>query len=298
MVRFAAAALGLLLVQESAIELKYGGPRGDTSPVAGEVTLKLAIDGTDALTNLVRSSMEFLSFSDIRVKGEGPRHITGSGAKGTGVKVEFATARVEGNYDDKPFGYDFVRAKPPGDLATDKLKQTCWFLSMAGPEYRVGSRGEYASKDPNKDAWGEALDLSVNALVRFPDKPVAPGGEWSAEWKGAYRQKDNDGIFAFRQKARLESLEAKGGRKLARIAFELTGKLEIPDAKRDKNAEVQETLLEAKGTLTLDAGSGLAFSHGCAGSVRARYKGIDPNTGETHELKIDLEIKSKFAAKE
>jgi len=287
--RIATAILALLLFQETAHDLKYGGKRGDKISVAGEVTLKLKLDGTDAITNLVRSSMEFLSFSEIRIKGEGVRRVTA-----TGIKVEYATARVEGTYDDEPFGYDFERAAPPGDLSKDKLKQICWFLSMGGPDYRVGPKGEYASNDPKKDAWGEALDLAVNALVRLSDKPVAPGGEWTSEWKGAYQQKDNDGVFAFRQKARLEKLEDS----LARISFETTGKLEIPEAKRDKNAEVQESLFEAKGAVALDAKSGLVASTQCAGGVKARYKGIDPNTGETHELKIDFEVTSKFTRKD
>ncbi len=294
MTKVAIAAVGLLLLQDGARELKYGGGRGDKFPVAGEVTLKLKIDGTDAITNLVRSSMEFLSFSEIRVKGEGVRRVTGTSEKGTGLKIEYAGARVEGTYDDEPFKYDFERKAPPGDLSTDKLKQICWFLSMGGPDYRVGARGEYASNDPNKDAWGEALDLAVNAIVRLSDKPVAPGAEWTSEWKGAYKQKDNEGIFAFRQKSRLEKVE----KSVARISFETTGKLEIPDAKRDKNAEVQESLFESKGSIALDLESGLVTSHDCAGGVKARYKGIDPNTGETHELKIDFEITSKFARKE
>jgi hypothetical protein len=284
-----AIATVLLLVQDPGHDLKYGGRRGDKTPLKGDVTLKLKIEGTEAITNLVRSSMEFLSFSEIRIKGEGVRRVTA-----TGHKVEYASARVEGTYDDEPCAFDFERESPPGDLSARKLKQICWFLSMAGPDYRVGPRGEYSSNDPEKDGWGEALDLVVNGLVRFSDKPVAPGGEWTVEWKGAYKQKDNDGIFAYRQKARLEKLE----KSVARISFETTGKLEIPDAKRDKNAEVQESLFEAKGTVALDVESGLVLSHEAAGGVRGRYKGIDPNTGETHELKIDLDVTSGFTRKE
>jgi hypothetical protein len=294
MMRLAAVAAALLLVQEGGRELKYGGKRGDKTAVTGEVTLKLKIDGTDAITNLVRSSMEFLSFSEIRIKGDGVRRWTGSSAKGAGLKVEFATARVEGTYDDEAFRFDFERGAPPGDLSTNKLKQICWFLSMGGPDYRVGPRGEYASNDPNKEAWGEALDLVVNGLVRLPGKPMAAGEEWTSVWKGTNKQKDNEGIFAYRQKAKLEKFE----RSVARITFESTGKLEIPEAKRDKNAEVQETAYEAKGTAAIDLETGLAVSHETSGAVRARYKGIDPNTGEAHELKVDFEVASKFASKE
>ncbi|HTF57215.1 MAG TPA: hypothetical protein VK661_08280 [Planctomycetota bacterium] len=298
MIRLAIVALAMPLFQETSHDLAYGGKRGDKTPVRGEATLKLKLEGTEAITNLVRSAMEFLSFSEIRIKGEGVRRVTKTAAKGAGIKIEYATARVEGKYDDEPYGFDFERAAPPGDLTTDKLKQTCWFLSMGGPDYRVGPKGEYASNDPKKDAWGEALDLAVNALVRLPEKPVASGAEWTSEWKGAYKQKDNDGIFAFRQKSRLEKVEEKGGRTLGRITFDTSGKLEIPEAKRDKNAEVQETTFETKGTVLLDLGSGLVASHECAGAVRARYKAIDPNTGETHELKIDFEITSKLGEKE
>ncbi|HKS17124.1 MAG TPA: hypothetical protein VJU16_07410 [Planctomycetota bacterium] len=289
MIRLAIGALLALFLQEGSVELKYGGKRGEKRPVAGEVTLKLKLDGTEALTNLVRSAMEFLSFSEIRIKGEGVRRVTA-----TGLKVEYGSARVEGTYDDEPFKYDFERKAPPGDLSTDKLKQICWFLSMGGPDYRLGARGEYASNDSNKDAWGEALDHVVNAIVRLPDKPVTPGGEWTSEWKGAYKQKDNEGVFSFRQKAKLEKVE----KSVARISFETTGKLEIPEAKRDKNAEVQESLFEAKGTIALDTESGLVVSHECAGGVKSKYKGIDPNTGETHELKIDFDVTSKITRKE
>jgi len=292
--RFVALLIGLLFLQDPSHELGYRGKKGDKNPVTGDVVLKLKIDGTDALTNLVRSSMEFLSFSKIHVKGEGLRKVSGITEKGTGIKIEYAAARVEGVYDDEPFGYDFERKAPPEGLASDKLKQICWFLSMGGPDYRVGTRGEYASNDPNKDAWGEALELAVNALVRLPEKPVAAGGEWSAAWKGAYKQKDNDGRFAFSQKAKLEKIEGKR----ARITFGSTGILEIPEAKREKNAEVQETKYDSKGFIVLDLETGGVVTSDSTGSVRARYKGTDPNTGETHELKVDFEVESKFTTKE
>ncbi|HEU4338520.1 MAG TPA: hypothetical protein VFS19_00505, partial [Planctomycetota bacterium] len=246
------------------------------------------------ITNLVRSSMEFLSFYEIRIKGEGVRRVTGPSPKGVGHKVEYSAARVAGTYDDEAFQFDFERGAPPGDLTTSKLKQICWFLSMAGPDYRIGERGEYASSDANKEAWGEALDLVVNGLVRLSEKPVSQGGEWVSEWKGTCKQKDNDGIFAFKQKAKMEKLE----KSIARISFETTGKLEIPEGKRDKNAEVQETTFEAKGTVALDVDTGLSVSHDTTGAVRAKYKGVDPNTGETHELKIDFEATSKFTQKD
>lgn len=292
--RFLVPLSVLLLLQDPSHELTYRGKKGDKSPVTGDVVLKLKIDGTDALTNMVRSSMEFLSFSKIHVKGEGLRRVSGTTEKGTGIKIEYAAARVEGIYDDEPFEYDFERAAPPEGLASDKLKQICWFLSMGGPDYRIGPKGEYASNDPNKDAWGEALDLAVNGLVRLPEKPVGAGGEWSAAWKGAYKQKDNDGRFAFSQKAKLEKVE---GRR-ARITFESIGTLEIPEAKREKNAEVQETKFESKGFIVLDLDTGGVVTSESTGVVRARYKGTDPNTGDTHELKIDFEIESKFTTKE
>jgi hypothetical protein len=292
--RFIALLSGLLFLQDPAHELTYRGQKGDKNSVTGDVVLKLKIDGTDALTNLVRSSMEFLSFSKIHIKGEGVRRVTRTAPKGTGIKIEYATARVEGVYDDEPFEYDFERKAPPEKLAEDKLKQICWFLSMGGPDYRIGTKGEFASNDPNKDAWGEAMEIAVNALVRLPEKPVAAGGEWSAAWKGAYKQKDNDGRFAFSQKAKLEKVEGKR----ARIAFEATGTLEIPEARREKNAEVQETKYDAKGFIVLDLESGGVVTSESTGSVRARYKGTDPNTGEAHELKVDFEVESKFTTKD
>jgi len=45
------------------------------------------------------------------------------------------------------------------------------------------------------------------------------------------------------------------------LMFSNMGKLEIPEAKRDKNAEVQETTFEAKGTVAIEVESGLAVFH-------------------------------------
>ena len=292
MLRIALASL--LLLQDGAVDLAYGGKKGEKTGVTGDVTLKLKIEGTEAITNLVRSSMEFLSFSEIRIKGDGVRRLAGANDKGMQHKIEYATARVAGTYDDEPYEFDFERKAPPGDLSSNKLKQICWFLSMAGPEYRLAPKGAYASNDPNKEAWGEALDLAVNAIVRLPEKPVSPGAEWTAEWKGTHKQKDNEGIFAFKQKAKVEKLE-KG---VARIAFELSGRLEIPEAKRDKNAEIQETKFEAKGSITLDTATGIVTSQECAGGVTAKYKGVDPNTGEMHELTVTFDVTAKMAAKD
>lgn len=289
MIRIAGLTLLAVALQETPIRLEYRAERGAKVSVAGDMTLKLKIEGTEALTNLVRSSMEFLSFSEIRIKGEGVKRAAKQGQ----VQIEFRTARVEGTYDDEPFGFDFERKAVPPD-ESNKLKQICWFLSMAGPIYRLARRGEYASNDPHKEAWGEAIDLAANAIVRLPEKPVAAGDEWTVEWKGGCRQKDNDGVFAFKQKAKLEKIEKPA----ARISFETTGKLEIPEAKRDKNAEVQESLFETKGTLTLNLDTGLVTAHDSTGAVRAKYKGLDPNTGETHELRIDLEVTSKLTPKD
>ena len=121
---------------------------------------------------------------------------------------------------------------------------------------------------------GEALDLAANAIVRLPEKPVAAGEEWTLEWKGAHKQKDNEGIFAFKQKAKLERIE----KPVARLSFEITGKLEIPEAKRDKNAEIQETRFEAKGIVIPVPPHEVALRAlgGRCGSVVA----LEPSTGK------------------
>ena len=284
----------LALAQDEAVTLKYGGKVGDKTAVKGEMTITLKLDGTEDFVNMLRSSMEFLQFEKIHIRGEGERKIVKSDKKGnTEAFVEFASARVDGTFDDKPYEFDFERASPPEGLDKDKLKQICWFLSMGGPQILVDPKGTYRSSDPNKDAWSEATDVMGSGIIRFSDKPVKKGEEWTVEWKTAYKQKDNDGRFALKQKAKIEKLDGKR----ATIAFELTGTMEIPEAKRDKNAEKQETKLEAKGTVVIDVDTGLVRSVTSKGSIAAHYKATDPDSGAAHELKMEEGIESKYEEK-
>ena len=271
------------------------GLSGSLSPrLRGQDGVTLKVDGTEAITNMVRSAMEFLQFQKIHIRGEGARKVAKADKKSVEFHVEYDTARVDGSFDDEPYEFDFERKTPPEGLDKDKLKQICWFFSMGGPQFIVDPKGSYKSTDPNKDAWGEAMDLVANGVVRLSDKPVKAGEEWTSDWKGQYKQKDNDGRFNFTQKSKIEKIEEKDGRKLAHISHVLTGTLDIPEAKRDKNAEKQETKLEAKGTLVLDVESGAIVSSTAKGTVIAEYKGLDPNTGDSHELKIQFGVESKF----
>ncbi len=282
------------LVQDDTVTLKYGGKKGDSMAVKGEMTLTLKLDGSEDFVNMVRSSMEFLQFEKIHIRGEGERKVVKSDKKGNvETHIEYASARVDGTFDDKPYEFDFERAAPPEGLDKDKLKQICWFLSMGGPQILVDPKGVYRSNDPNKDAWSEATDIMSSGIIRFSDKPVKQGEEWTAEWKSAYKQKDNDGRFAFKQKAKIEKLDGKR----ATITFELTGTLEIPEAKRDKNAEKQETKLEAKGTIIMDVDTGLIRTVTSKGLLVAHYKGTDAGSGVEHELKVEQGIESKVEEK-
>ena len=288
------ALIALLVLAQDAVTLKYGGKKGDSIPLKGETTVTLKVDGSETFVNMVKSSMEFLNFQKIHVRGEGVRKVVKSDKKNVETFIEYATARVDGKFDDEPYEFDFDRAAPPEGLDKDKLKQICWFLSMGGPQLIVDAKGVYRSSDANKDAWSEATDIVTSGAVRFTDKPVKQGDTWSSEWTSAYKQKDNDGRFAFKQKAKLEKLDGKR----ATVSFEMTGTLEIPEAKRDKNAEKQETKLEAKGTIVIDVDTGLVRSVTTKGSIVAQYKATDPNSSEIHELKMEEGLESKFEEKE
>jgi hypothetical protein len=238
--------------------------------------------------------MEFLKFQKIHIRGEGDRKIKRADKKGVETQIEYTSARVDGSFDDEPYEFDFDRTAPPEGLDKDKLKQIAWFMSMGGPQFILDPKGAYKSTDANKDAWGEAMDIVTNGLIRFSDKPLKKGEEWSSEWKGLYKQKDNEGRFQFAQKARIEKLDGKR----ATVSFTLTGTLDIPEAKRDKNADKQETKLESKGTIVIDTDSGRIRTVTSKGALVSHYKGTDPSSSDAHELKIEFGIESKFEEKE
>ncbi len=294
-----ALPLFALLVQDapSGTELRYGGKKGDAIPVSHELTITLKISGSEQLVTMVRSSMAFLSFEKIRMRGDGTRHVESSKKDKTGVRLDVDAARVDGVYDDEPYEFDFDKSAPPENLKDDKLKETLWMLSMGGRKYTVGARGEYKSSDINQDAWGEANDIVSLALVRLPEKAVEAGGTWEQKWTGERKQKDNGAVWDYTQKAKLEKIEERAGRKVARISFELAGAMIVPEGKRDPNMKTGGTTLEASGWLEMDVTTGLPLASESNGKVRAHATFVNADGGADHELEILNTIEGKISLK-
>jgi len=111
------------------------------------------------------------------------------------------------------------------------------------------------------------MGLVIDAPVRLPDSAVELGEEWTREWIGAKRQRDNDGIFHYRQTASLQEIE--NGSQRARIIFETTGRLEISP---DRNSGGEETVFEAKGSIVLDLKTGQLAVTDCSGTITSEFK--------------------------
>lgn len=291
--RLAMLAAAALLLQE-ATPLSYGGRQGDGRPIRGEIALDLSIDGTEAVVNMVRSAMEILTFSRIRIRGEGRRYVERADPKGVLVKTQLLSARVDGKYDDEPYEFDFDAKAPPADLQENKLKAFCWALGMSPRDVELTPIGEYRFGDRNQDAWQEALGVIVLSVVRLPEKPPAPGNSWTCEWKTKARQKDNEARFRIVQTAKLEKIEEKEKRRRARISYEFKGTLEIPEDKKNRNAEKEETLCSATGEIVLDLGSRMVVASSAKGGISSHVRSTDPGSGEVVELKVRMGLESKF----
>lgn len=290
-------ASAALLLQDP-VPMGYGGRTGDNRPIKGEMTIELAIDGTEALVNMARSGMEFLSFNRIRVRGEGRRHVSRADAKGVEVRTQFLSARVDGKYDDEPYEFDFDATAPPADAKENKLKGVCWFLGMSPREVELTPLGEYRFGEKNQDAWQEAMNVVLLSIVRLPDKAPVVGSSWTVEWKTKGRQKDNDGRFNLVQTAKLVGIEEKDKRRRARISYELKGTLEIPEHKKRKEAEKEETTCSATGEIVLDLGSQMVVASTAKGGIQAWFKATDPGSGDPVELKIRTALESRIEEKE
>jgi hypothetical protein len=180
----------------------------------------------------------------------------------------FDHASVEGTFDGKPFRFEFDLDAPPEGLKENPLQQICWNLGMGGRRYTLGPQGEYLVGDLKGDAHGEAMALAIDGPVRLPDAAVAVGQEWTTEWVGALRQQKSDGVFHFRQSAKLEQIEDAGSR--AHITFATSGPLQMSP---DRNAAGEETLLDAKGSIVLDLAAGLPAIIESSGTITTQLKG-------------------------
>ena len=78
-------------------------------------------------------------------------------------------------------------------------------------------------------------------------------------------QTDTGGIFSYRQVARFEEIELAG----ALIAFETTGRLDIPASGNDGREE--ETSMEASGTILLDLVTGRIVESGTSGTITSQF---------------------------
>ena len=284
------------LLQSEPVALKFGGTTDDSQPVTVELTLTLKISGTDQIVNMVRSAEAFLNFEKIRVRGEGKRHIKAVEKGAVRYRLDMEQARVDGRYDDEDYEFDFSAASPPEGLddPKKKLQQICWWLGMGGREYTLDPKGVYASNDQNQDAWGELLDYVGVGAVRLPEKPVAVGVEWESKWKTARKQKDNDGKYAVVQKAKVERVEKKDGRRRARISYAMTGDLEVAKERQDPNAKKSENKFEGSGWIEVDADSGFVIAGEGKGTVHAWSVFANSEGGEDHKLDLVATVESKI----
>lgn len=275
----------LIVAKPSPETLSYQSNTPSPVPMQGGFTLTLDVVGPQALISQLRASNLILSIQKLQTSGEGHRMVSAADAKTSIIQFDVDKASVEGIYSSKPYQFDFLKSAPPQDIAQDQLRQIAWALGMGGRHFKQGSNGEYVTADDNDDAQAEALGVLIDAPVRLPGPSVQVGEEWATEWSGDRHQKDNGAAFQYKQKAKIAQLIEAAPRR-ARIEFQTSARLDTPG---DKNRQIAESTLEAKGAILLDLTSGAVLSIQSSGVITTEVKMAG--------LKIVRTIDSKYEQK-
>lgn len=263
MVRVAFVAVVLAVVPQT---LTYRPAPGPAKAVEGEFSYLFEIAGPDALVKQLVTTNPVLAITEIRGTRKGRMTTTAGPANTSHVEVIFDSAKVTSIGAGKPFQFEFSRSSPPAtSLQADPPRVFSWGISMGRRDYLVGPTGDYSVQEQDSDAQGEALAILVDSAVRLPEKPAKVGETWTREWAGKRQQKNTDGVFGYKQTARLEALA--GGR--ARISYTIQGVLQIAAA---KNPNAESTTLEGKGTVVLDVASGTVIESDSSGAIVTELK--------------------------
>ena len=219
--------------------------------IRGGFTTTLEVSGNPAVTRQLLATNRLLTLQTVTVSGEGPR--TAAVAEhGCDVRILVDRAHVEGVFAQQPFAYDLLPSMA-GNFNNDKVLETVWGLAMAGRHYLLGSKGEYRLVKAGADPHGEGYAVLIDAPVRVPEERVSVGEEWTTEWTGAATHKDTGAVFHYSQVALLQEITESPAVR-AHIAFKTTGTLQFPD---QPSPQLEETVLETKGTIVLDLETGL-----------------------------------------
>ncbi len=287
------ALVALVLCQAEGVQPRYAAERGKKDKVYAEWKMGIKIEGSEQMTNFVRSMHPFLSMEKLVIRADGTRQIVAKNRE----KVEYDEARVECRYDDEDHEMDFERGLPaPEGLDKDKLRQTMYFLAAAGRNFTLTAEGSYASDDATQDHNGEAMDLIGLAVTRMPDRPVKEGETYEKSWKGSRSEKKKTARFNFTQKVKVEKIEEREGKKVATLAGELTGKLEQPAGEKDKSADEQWTKAEGKTKVVIEVETGRVLSSEGQGKVVGYYKGTAEN-GAKQDLTLTFSVEGKLSVK-
>jgi MoaA/NifB/PqqE/SkfB family radical SAM enzyme len=239
----------------------------EAMPVKMGFTLTPNITGPADLVNQLRSQNVFLSIERVGVQGTGRRAVVPSD-KGERIEVVFDKVHVEGSANDQPFAFDFENGTIPSDLAENPLKALCWGLSMGGRRYVLGKHGEYILAKEDEDAQMEAMSRIIDAPIWLPEESVGLGAEWTHEWTGVLKHRENDGRMKYWQIGKLQEIAETGETaRRAHISSKTTGKLDHPG----KNGTGNELLFESAASIQLDSDRGLVLSTNSSGTIRSAF---------------------------
>jgi MoaA/NifB/PqqE/SkfB family radical SAM enzyme len=245
--------------------LSYQSKPGDSSPIRMEFTLTPSISGPDALVHQLRSQNVFLAIQRVRVRGTGRRTVSASEDGGVKIDVVFDKAHLDGVAGDLPLEFEFENGTIPGDLESNPLKALCWGLSMGGRRYKLGPHGEYVLVKEDEDAQMEAMSRIIDAPIWLPKEAVGLGAEWTHEWTGLLKHRENDGRMNYRQIADLRGSEDGNG--LVNIVSRTTARLDVPG----QNGGGNEMAFESKTSIRLDSTRGLVLSADSLGTIRSAF---------------------------
>lgn len=284
--------LVLVLLQVQPVQPRYAASKGPKDRVYMEMKLGIKIEGSEQLAGFVRSMHPMLSMEKLLVRTEGTMQALEGGRR----RLEADESRVEMRYDDENHEFDWQKGQTP-EGAEDKLKQMMWYLAAGGRSYTLTPSGEYTKDDDaNQDHSGEAMDLLGLGITRMPDGPVKEGDVYEQKFAGKRSEKGKKAKYAFAQKVVVEKLEQRDGKTVATLAGELSGRLELPEAERDKSAEEQATKCEGKTKVVIEIGTGRVLSSEGKGRVSIYFKNTAEN-GSKQELRLNFDVEGKLILK-
>jgi hypothetical protein len=270
------------ILLQDAVTLEHRGARAEFHQV---IQFGIEFKGDEDQCDKLRAISPFLSIQNLVLDAEATHEVNRTPTAMI-WKYKYQKAKVFGTYADEKFEFQFAADKKENTEGS-KFKAAVYTIFSAGRTHKLTRLGAMEDFDPTKDPNGEALDLILFPMPRFPDKPVKVGDTWSEEWLTRTKDKDSGYRLKLKQSVTLEKLDGA----VARLKVNLGGQIQKPDHKKGFADSVTP---EGEACVLFDMARGQVVGYDSRGSVDVHIKGADPNSTEEFDLHLILKGSGKL----